>query len=436
VAGLVGGLGAGVPVGFAVGAFRIDIYRTSFLTGWEDSGDATPGYDRLALPVLMLAVAVLVATTAGRWGFVIATIGLGGLTATEHLTSSELLLGPRSLLAAALAGGLALGGALAAYGFTDRTGRWTIAAGLVAGTLSGWQAWYYLHTLPEPVRFVPLLLTLAAATVWIGRWAPAAVGRRGWGVAAALLVVTGAAFVLLAAITSSHRGLVMSTGWSPAKLDTVAIGLGAEVVLAAVGFGVGGARLAQWAVVGYAGSLASGLEFLPLDPSFTPGAFRQGPLLALAGAAVGALLIRLGRVVPWEGLALVAAAVVLWVASSDAFFDTLTLSPAGRICANILVSAAVTAGAVRLARESPLPPGTGPAAAMAALLGFGSYLVGVTMTMQPFIDPTEPGLRHRHAITLGVAGLVAIALYLVAAPTREHRLVHSGWGEVEPQGHQ
>jgi hypothetical protein len=79
---------------------------------------------------------------------------------------------------------------------------------------------------------------------------------------------------------------------------------------------------------------------------------------------------------------------------------------------DLLITAALAAGAVRLAGQPTPAPGTGPAVSIAALLGFGAYLIGVTMTSWPLMIGGHP-VYHRYTLTIGLAGLLALVLSLV-----------------------
>ena len=218
------------------------------------------------LPLLYLACVLLTAAIAGRWGWWV-FVGGQAVTLAFAETSQISVLSTFAMIAVStVVGGVAVGGAVAAFGAAERRDRVAMAAGFGIGLVGAWlfmgglwavlrdtvtvatmETWHYVTT------GVPAALGLVAATVWLVYGVghePRGRARTGIPVAAALAVaagVVGLQFGLLAVL----RGLSTSStgGTSDRRLDAVetlheagslSLAVVAGVALAVVAFAAAG----------------------------------------------------------------------------------------------------------------------------------------------------------------------------------------------------
>ncbi|WP_433344619.1 hypothetical protein [Micromonospora sp. CA-111912] len=358
-----------------------------------------------AFACVVVAVAVaLAALLPALPGWPVAAGGLALTFLTELAVEGGVHLLPTStpspgLVLAALAGaagmGLALGAALLAVGQASRPGRRLVAAGLATGLVlhpvGSALSYAVLPTTesdvvrPDAQLWLPVALTVAAAAVARRRARPGRPARPGRFRPGPLLVVGAAALLTLVGLTL-RWWIVRLFQLSPDGLAgprreraVEAFGHAATVVLAVVvaltllwyAYRVGRAVGARWVVLCAAvGPIA--LYGVPLSFTAAPGRAFLVTAVGVAALAAGAALARhAARLLPWDALGLLVAAVALPLAapavrselpSVDTVRPLLTVLGLGLALGFGLAFAATASTGSAPAKVAPVAPAPTPAA--------------------------------------------------------------------------
>jgi len=418
-AGLAGGIGAGTAT-----VLTASIVGGPFV-GLDRVRDGLRP-EHLSL-LLCFVTVVAVAGLAGRWGWLVATVGLALQVALLEASSPTAWEAFGFVAMLVVGAGAALGGALAAFEGTDRAVRLAIVAGLAVGAGGGWNLDLEVpDTLPQ--RLLPAVLVLLAAVAWLALGA----GRAGRAVPSALAI--GAVAVVVALVGVVVAVLVSGRIVEPllpdvlrtyeGRLDGIYLAFLASLVLAGTGYLAGRAEAAQLVVVGFAAGLAWSAQLLP-QFRYTYDSVWVAPAAA-AGGVAGVLLIRSMQAVPWDVLALFSAAALL-VATSPDLRDLRALSGlqgddvVGHVAIVFLLSAALATAAGRVVIQHSAAHNVLRATMPVALAsGFTAFALTVILTMYRVERSlvADPVVGKRVGITIGVAALVALALFVLSLRTR------------------
>ncbi|MBX6751644.1 MAG: hypothetical protein IRY85_18625 [Micromonosporaceae bacterium] len=426
---------------------------------------ADPTWPRL-VPALAVATIMLAAVLAGRWGWVVACVGLALHFGVHEFSLGRWLDYGGTALVLVAAGTAGVGGALAAFGVADRAGRLAIGAGLALGVYS------HLTPLDAPLAasstdtrlrlLTPLALCAVAAVVWFvrgtgrsgpgpsvpkpsGSGSPGSAGGPAAEAAAETVAVSGATgapparrpWVTVAMAVGAAVGVTLLYLGLMAVLDSVArrsgsqrrqemvellyqVGLFGIVVAVGVVLGIyayrrSGSVAARWVLVGLATGTAA--LFIGGGPALS---WVMEPTVdkwlvsgvATAGVLLGAVLSRFA-LVPWDGLGLVALAVGIVLRSPQGQIELAKQDATVRLFVVFTVGFVFAASLCALATQTALRGLGGPGEAAALVgLGFAASVLATSVIFPAYLLVNQRGsLALGPAIAVGIMAVAALALY-------------------------
>jgi hypothetical protein len=436
VAAFLGALGAGMTFAQLQG-------RLAGTLVWVDAFwlGADRAWPRL-LPTVAVAVLVLVAWLAHRWGWLVAVGGLAvDLAAYEsRLVDSLGVSGYLTLLATC--GAAVVGGALAAFGVADRLSRLAVGAGLALGMFGGFLALtvagVHAAAAPRVSLLVPLGLCTVAALVWllrgVGRAHPAPASVESppgaglsesppepgsWG-------PTPASESAGSALTSGSAGSALTSGpagsaTGPATPDRRPgrRSWATPVTTIGIAMAVTALYLGLWAILdSLARAGSSRRRFEAIETLYQIGLFSIG---AVAAAVLAIYAYRRGGSILARWVLVGAAAGIAYPMTAGAFGQPGLFGPSGPEA--WLAIAAAVAGAVVGAAVSRFSSVPWDGLALAALVL--ALLFRTPPARTAFAD-LEPFLRFVVAFAIGFA--LAVALTALATQTALRGI--GGPGEV------